>query len=65
MIFGLFSLYFSILELKKVTYERVSFKTQLKAEFLWLFSRHKKVVENIHGYRNFLVWQNVPLCMDH
>ena len=48
MILGLFSFSFSILELKKLTNERLSsFKTQLKIDFLWRYSGHKKLLEKV------------------
>ena len=46
----MFSLYFSTLELKKLTYERLSSKTQL-LKFLWPYTKHKKVLENISAVR--------------
>ena len=47
MIFDVFSPYFSTLESKKLTYERLNFKNQLKIESLWPYTRHKKVLENM------------------
>ena len=47
MIFGVFSLYFSTLELKNLFYERLSFKTQLKNEFLWPHNGQTKVLEHV------------------
>ena len=50
MKFGVFSLYFLLLEQKKkLIVERLSFKTQLKVELLWLYTRHKKKLENIYA----------------
>ena len=34
---------------KKLVFEKLSFKTQLNIEFLWLYTGHKKVFENIPG----------------
>ena len=49
MTFCVSSLNFSTLELERLTYERLSFKTQLKIAFLWPNTGHKKVFGNIPG----------------
>ena len=49
MIVRVFSLNFSTLELKALTYETMSFKTQLKIALSWLFNERKKEFENIPG----------------
>ena len=44
---------------KKLTYERLSFETQLKIAFLWPYTRHKKVSESISGLSTYGV-ERVP-----
>ena len=65
MVFGVFSLYFSTLESKKLTYEKLSFKTELKTEFLWPYTEHKKVPKNISLNRNKSIIFDVQFSIDY
>ena len=48
MVFGVLSICFSTLELRKLICERLIFKIQLKIEFLWPYN--EKMVQYFPGY---------------
>ena len=62
MIFGVFGLYFSLLELMDLTCERLNFKTLLKIEFLWPFTGQRKVLENTREWCHLVLHHCLQKC---